>query len=539
MIEAVQLTVAYGSRTLFDSVSAKFTPGNCYGLIGANGAGKSTFLKVLAGDIEANAGHVSMPPGLRLSVLKQDHFALEEVNVIQAVLMGQQRLWEVMQEKDAIYAKGELSDADGLKVADLESDFAMMNGWSAESDAGEMLSGLGIQEALHTKEMKELSDNEKLRVLLAQALFGEPDILLLDEPTNHLDVQSILWLENFLADFKQTVIVVSHDRHFLNNVCTHISDIDFGTIRMYTGNYAYWYEASQLALQQKQDRNKKAEDKAKELKTFIARFSANASKSKQATSRKKLLGKLGIENIPPSTRRYPHIVFKQEKPAGRDMVSFEQVAYDGGEGRCVRDLSFRINRGEKVALVGHGSAPVSTVLGLLGGALAPQAGDIRWGSSTRRGYFPKDHEAFFSDPLALIDWLRQYSDNKEETFVRGFLGKMLFTRDESLKQSNVLSGGEKVRCMFARLMMEEPNVLVLDGPTNHLDLEAITALNDALLAYQGTLIFSSQDVQFAESLAQRVLVVGPDRIIGDHASYEAYSAAHLRQQQEERAARAS
>ncbi len=525
MIEAVQLTVSYGARTLFDSVSAKFTPGHCYGLIGANGAGKSTFLKVLAGEVEPGAGHVSMAPGLRLSVLRQDHFALEEVDVLSAVLMGQQELWAVMQERGEIYDKGELSDADGLRVADLEADFAAMDGWSAESDAAEMLSGLGLGETLHHRKMRELSDNEKLRVLLAQALFGNPDVLLLDEPTNHLDVQSILWLENFLADFKQTVICVSHDRHFLNNVCTHIADIDFGTIRMYTGNYAYWYEASQLALQQKQDRNKKSEDKAKELKTFIARFSANASKSKQATSRKKLLGKLGVEDIPPSTRRYPHIVFRQERPAGKEMVNLSRVAYDGGEGRRVRDLSLRIHRGDKVALMGHESAPVSTVLALLGGEIAPHAGDIEWGASCRRGYFPKDHDAFFSESLALIDWLRQYSENKDETFVRAFLGKMLFTRDESLKPANVLSGGEKVRCMFARLMMEEPNVLILDGPTNHLDLESITALNDALLAYQGTLIFASQDVQFVESLAGRVIHLGGERVEGDYAGYQAYAAA--------------
>ena len=532
MIEVNQVTVAYGARILFEQVDAKFTAGNCYGLIGANGAGKSTFLKVLAGAVEPTSGRVSIGPSERLSVLKQDHFAYDEVTVVDTVLMGQQRLYDVMREKDAIYAKGEFTDADGLRVADLEAEFAAMNGWNAESDAGEMLSNLGIEKPLHDRQMKSLSDNEKLRVLLAQALFGEPDILLLDEPTNHLDVKSILWLEEFLAEFKQTVIVVSHDRHFLNNVCTHIADIDFGTIRLYTGNYEYWYEASQLALQQKQERNKKSEDKAKELKAFIARFSANASKSRQATSRKKLLGKLGTEDIPPSTRRYPHIVFKPEKLAGKDMLQVKDVAYNGGEGRTVRDLAFMVNRGERVAFVGNESAPISTILGLIAEAHAPESGDIRWGGSTSRGYFPKDHESYFADDLNLLEWLRQYSDNKEENFVRGFLGKMLFTRDESLKSSNVLSGGEKVRCMLAKLMMQAPNVLILDGPTNHLDLESITALNNGLLSYDGTVLFNSQDVQFVESLATRVLVVGEHDIVADYASYEDY-VNHLRVQKKE------
>ena len=530
MIEAEQVTLAYGSRILFEKVDAKFTPGNCYGLIGANGAGKSTFLKIMAGEVETTSGRIHITPGERISVLRQDHFAYDDVTVTDTVLMGQARLYEIMKEKDVIYSKGDFSDADGLRVADLEAEFAAMNGWSAESDAGEMLGGLGIDKALHSRPMKTLSDNEKLRVLLAQALFGEPDILLLDEPTNHLDVKSILWLEDFLAEFKQTVIVVSHDRHFLNNVCTHIADIDFGQIRLYTGNYEFWYEASQLALKQKQEQNKKSEDKAKELKAFIQRFSANASKSRQATSRKKLLSKLGIESIPPSTRRYPHIVFKPEKPAGKDMMQVENVAYDGGEGRTVRNLTFTINRGERVAFVGNESAPISTVLALLAGTVQPQAGTVRWGSSTTRGYFPKDHEAFFAEKTNLLDWLRQYSDVKEENFVRGFLGKMLFTRDESLKTANVLSGGEKVRCMLAKLMLQAPNVLILDGPTNHLDLESITALNNGLLAYEGTTLFNSHDVQFVESLATRVMVLGDSGIIADCGSYEDYLNSYLRPQ---------
>jgi ATPase subunit of ABC transporter with duplicated ATPase domains len=531
MIEAAQVTLSFGSRTLFENVSAKFTPGNCFGLIGANGAGKSTFLKILAGEIEPTAGNVNVSTGERISVLRQDHFAYDEETVVDTVLMGQKELFDIMREKDAIYSSGNFSDADGLRVADLEADFAAMNGWNAESDAGVMLSGLGIDKDLHSRAMKTLSDNEKLRVLLAQALFGEPDILLLDEPTNHLDVRSILWLEEFLANFKQTVIVVSHDRHFLNNVCTHIADIDFNTIRLYTGNYEYWYEASQLALQQKQDRNKKAEDKAKELKAFIARFSANASKSRQATSRKKLLSRLGGEEILPSTRRYPHIVFKPLKAAGKDMLHCEEVSYDGGEGRTVHKLNLTINRGERVVLVGNELAPISTILGLLGGVLQPQQGTVRWGGSTVRGYFPKDHEEYFDQDINLLEWLRQYSENKEENFVRSFLGKMLFTRDESLKSAKVLSGGEKVRCMLAKLMMEAPNVLILDGPTNHLDLESITALNNSLLAFDGTLVLNSQDVQFVESLATRVLVLGETSIIGDYADYGDYAANHLRMQQ--------
>ena len=527
MIEAAQITLAYGSRTLFENVNAKFTAGNCYGLIGANGAGKSTFLKILAGDVEPTSGRVGLTPGDRISVLRQDHFAYDAISVVNTVLMGQKRLYEVMQAKDAIYAKGDFSDADGLEVAELESEFAAMNGWSAESDAGDMLSGLGIDKALHERPMRTLSDNEKLRVLLAQALFGDPDILLLDEPTNHLDVKSILWLENFLAEFKQTVIVVSHDRHFLNNVCTHIADIDFATIRLYSGNYAYWHEASQLALKQKQERNKKSEDKARELKTFIARFSANASKSRQATSRKKLLGKLGVEDIPASTRRYPHIVFKCDKPAGKDILHVDGVAFAGGEGRTVQDLSFTINRGERVAFVGAEGAPISAVLDLIAGTETPTAGDIRWGGSTVRGHFPKDHEHFFSDAINLIDWLRQYSTNKEENFVRSFLGKMLFTRDESLKTGAVLSGGEKVRCMLSKLMIQAPNVLILDGPTNHLDLEAIEALNSGLLDFDGTVLFNSQDVQFVESLATRVLVLSDTQTIADYASYAEYAEKHL------------
>jgi ATPase subunit of ABC transporter with duplicated ATPase domains len=527
MIEASQITLAYGSRILFENVTAKFTPGNCYGLIGANGAGKSSFLKILAGELEPTAGRINRTPSERLSVLRQDHFAYDEVKVVDTVLMGQERLYAIMKEKDAIYNSGTFSDEDGLRVGELETEFAAMNGWNAESDAGEMLCSLGLEKPLHDLSMKALSDNEKFRVLLAQALFGEPDILLLDEPTNHLDVRSILWLEDFLGKFKQTVIVVSHDRHFLDNVCTHIADIDCGGIRLYSGNYAYWYEASHLALQQQQERNKKSEDKAKELKTFIARFSANASKSKQATSRKKLLSKLGTEYIPPSTRRYPHIVFNPEKAAGKDTLTLDKVCYDGGVGHTLRDLSFIINRGERVAFVGKESAPLSTLLNMLAGKLEPTSGTLRWGGSITCGYFPKDHEEFFDSPINLIDWLRAYSENQEETFVRGFLGKMLFTRDESLKGANVLSGGEKVRCMLAKLMMQAPNTLLLDGPTNHLDLEAITALNNGLLNFSGTVLFNSHDVQFVESLATRVLVCGETGIAADYPTYAEYAQHHL------------
>lgn len=529
MIEASQISLAFGERTLFDKVDAKFTPGNCYGLIGANGAGKSSFLKILAGEMEPSAGRVVIGPDERLSVLRQDHFAYDDVTVVDTVLMGQKRLFDIMREKDAIYSSGEFSDEDGIRVAELEAEFAATNGWSAESDAGDMLCGLGIPKDTHSRPMKTLPDNEKLRVLLAQALFGDPDILLLDEPTNHLDVKSILWLEEFLAEFKNTVIVVSHDRHFLNSVCTHIADIDFGAIRLYSGNYQYWYEASQLALKQKQERNKKSEDKAKELKTFIARFSANASKSRQATSRKKLLDKLGTEDIPPSTRRYPHIVFKPEKLPGKDILQLEKVSYEGGDDQTVRDLSFIINRGERVAFIGDDAAPISSILALLAGTLEPTSGTIRWGSSTTRSNLPKDHEAFFNEPLSLLDWLRQFSDNKEENFVRSFLGKMLFSGDESMKSSSVLSGGEKMRCMFSMLMMQAANTLILDGPTNHLDLESITALNNGLLAYEGTVLFSSHDVQFVESLANRILVFEGVNMVADYSSYAEYVEKHLGQ----------
>ncbi len=504
MLFTEDLTLAYGARPLFQDVNIKFTPGNCYGLIGANGAGKSTFLRCLAGQITTSGGHVRIPAGLRLSILRQDHFAYNDVSALATVVMGHTRLHALSQEKDAIYAKPDFSDEDGMQVADLEAEFADLNGWEAEANAGSMLNSLGIAADRHALLVKELDDSEKVRVLLAQALFGQPDILLLDEPTNHLDVDSILWLEQFLMNFKATVIVVSHDRHFLDKVCTHIADIDFQKVTLFAGNYSFWYHCSQLALRQRQDANKKKSDKMKELKTFIQRFSANASKSKQATSRRALLDKITLDDIKPSSRKYPFIRFNSERKLGKDVLNVEGLSKTVDGSVLFQDVRFALARGERIAITGHDVA-VSTFLETLAGEVQPDGGTVRWGSSTNVAYLPKDNSTFFLSADNLVDWMRQWTENMEEEFVRGFLGRMLFSGDETQKECNVLSGGEKVRCMLSRMMLQDPNVLILDGPTNHLDLEAITALNNALLKFEGSIILSSHDVQFVDTLVDRVI----------------------------------
>jgi ATPase subunit of ABC transporter with duplicated ATPase domains len=524
MLTTSQLTFGFGQRILFEDVNLKFTPGNCYGLIGANGAGKSTLLKILAGEIEPSQGVVAIPGGLRMSVLRQDHFAFDEVDALTTVLMGHEKLFQIMKDKEAIYAKEDFTEEDGHKAGELEQQFADLHGWEAEAQAGILLGGLGIPVPQQSKLMKELDDNTKVRVLLAQALFGDPDILLLDEPTNHLDVDSILWLEEFLINSKNTVIVVSHDRHFLNKVCTHIADIDFTKVQLYTGNYDFWRQASDLALQQRRDKTRKAEDKAKDLKAFIARFSANASKSRQATARKKMLDKLDIERIQPSTRKYPHIVFEPEKLQSKDLLSVKEISKSEGGVSMLEKLTFTISPGERVLFTSSDTLRITALLDILSGNSTPDKGTVKWGGAVKHGYFPKDHARWFDSQLNLIDWLRQFSEDQAEGFVRTFLGRMLFTGDESKKQASVLSGGEKVRCVFSKLMLENPHVLILDGPTNHLDLESISALNDALVKYTGTIIFASHDVEFIQSLATRVIEIEPGSVVDRYINYEDYLA---------------
>lgn len=523
MISVSNLSLKYGKRVLFEDVNVKFSPGNCYGVIGANGAGKSTFLKILSGEIDSTTGHVSITPGDRLAVLKQNHFEFDNFQVLQTVIMGHKKLWDIMVEKEALYAKPDFNDADGERVSELEGLFAEMNGWNLESDAAALLSGLGIKEELHYKLMNELSGNEKIRVLLAQALFGNPDILLLDEPTNDLDIDTISWLENFLADFPNTVIVVSHDRHFLDTVCTHIADIDFGKINIYTGNYSYWYESSQLALRQRADQNKKTEEKRKELQEFIERFSANASKSKQATSRKKLLEKLNVDEIKPSTRKYPAIIFKQEREAGDQILSVENLASYTEDGACLfKDINFSLNKGDKVALLSKDSIATSTFYEMLMERQDVKIGEIKWGVTITKAYLPSNNAEYFNVDLNLVDWLRQYSEEKDETFIRGFLGKMLFSGEETLKNCKVLSGGEKVRCMVSRMMMMNANMLLLDEPTNHLDLESITAFNNSLKDFKGTVILSSHDHEFMQTVANRIIEITPNGIIDKVMTYDEY-----------------
>jgi ATPase subunit of ABC transporter with duplicated ATPase domains len=509
MISVNGVSLQFGKRKLFSDVTIAFTPGHCYGLIGANGSGKSTFLKVLSGEIDSTAGEVSVPAGKRLSVLKQDQFAFDDYTALMTVILGHKRLYEVMTEKDKIYAKPDFSDADGLHASELESEFADLNGWNAESDAAKLLADVGIPPELQSLPMRQLEAGQKVRVLLAQALFGNPDILLLDEPTNHLDVETCMWLEDFLANFENTAIVVSHDRHFLDNVCTHIADIDYGKIKLYSGNYTFWSESSQLAARQRSESNKKIEEKRKELQEFIARFSANLSKSRQATSRRNTLEKLTIEEIQPSNRKYPFVGFEQEREAGNDILMIEGLTKSIDGQVMFKDLSFTIEKGDKVALVGLADLTKTTLFQVLMGEVPSDSGSFKWGVSTKRAYFPKDNASYFDTPLSIVDWLRQYSEDTSEGFIRGFLGKMLFSGEESLKPANVLSGGERVRCMLARMMLLKPNVVLLDEPTNHLDLEAITSLNKGLERFRGTVLFSSRDHTLIETVANRVIEISP------------------------------
>lgn len=523
MISTNGVTLRYGKRALFEDVNIKFTPGNCYGLIGANGAGKSTFLKILSGEIEPNQGEVFMTPGERLAVLKQNHFEYDEYPVLETVIMGHTRLYSIMKEKDALYAKPDFTEEDGLRAGELEGEFAELNGWDAEPDAAALLIGLGIPRELHDKKMAELSGNEKVRVLLAQALFGRPNNLLLDEPTNHLDLESIQWLENFLMDYEGTVIVVSHDRHFLNKVCTHIADIDFGKIQLYVGNYDFWYESSQLALQMQRDANKKKEEKIKELQAFIQRFSANASKSKQATSRKKQLDKITLEDIRPSNRKYPFLHFKAEREAGKQLLTVDGLTKTVEGEKALNNVSFVVNKGDKIAFVGPNGLPKTTLFQILMGELEADGGEYSWGVTTSQAYFPKDNSDYFDGvELNLVEWLRQYSKDQDETFLRGFLGRMLFSGEEALKKASVLSGGEKVRCMLAKMMLNGANVLLFDEPTNHLDLESITALNNGLIDFDGTILFTSHDHQFIQTIANRIIEITPNGIIDRVMTYDEY-----------------
>jgi ATPase subunit of ABC transporter with duplicated ATPase domains len=522
VITTSNLSLQFGTRILFEDVSLKFTRGNCYGLIGANGAGKSTFLKILSREIEPSGGEIAIQPKLRMSVLEQDHFEYNEVDATTTVLMGHQRLYQIIGQKDALYAKADFSDADGIRAAELEAEFADLNGWEAEAQAAELLAGLGLAPKLTGELMKNLDDGDKVRVLLARALFGDPDILLLDEPTNHLAVDSILWLEEFLVRFDNLVIVVSHDRHFLNKICTHTADIDFQKVSVYTGNYDFWKQASDLALAQKRAANKKAEEKAGELKAFIARFSANAKKSRQATARKKMLSQLELERIPPSTRKYPHIVFDPAKIESKKFLSVSELAVSDGDRPLFRNVSFKIGRNEKVVFTSVDSQLPTALLQTLAGERKADSGTISWGNVTR-GYFPKDHGDYFRGvQLNLVDWLRQYSEDQSEGFVRSFLGRMLFSGEESEKQVDVLSGGERVRCMISRLMLQNPQCLILDGPTNHLDLESITSLNNALIKFPANLLFGSQDVEFISTIADRVIEITAEGVIDRPISYEDY-----------------
>jgi ATPase subunit of ABC transporter with duplicated ATPase domains len=523
MISANNVSLQYGKRILFEDVNVKFGAGNCYGVIGANGAGKSTFLKILAGDISPNSGKVVLEPGKRMAVLRQNHFEFDEDTVLNTVLKGHTTLWKIIEEKEAIYAKPDFSEEDGNKAAELEAEFAELEGWNAESDAAALLSGLGVAESEHYKLMKELSGHLKVRILLAQALFGNPDILILDEPTNDLDIQTVTWLEDFLLDFKNTVIVVSHDRHFLDTVCTHIADIDFGAISLFTGNYAFWYQSSQLALAQRSSSNKKAEDKKKELQAFIQRFSANASKSKQATSRRKLLDKINIEEIKPSNRKYPGIIFTQNRIAGDQILQIEGLSksYEGIP--LFNKLDLFVNKGDKIAFVGPDSLAITALFKTLMGEENADSGEFKFGQTISPAFLPNENESFFNTGENLIDWLRKYSEGeKDEVYIRGFLGKMLFSGEESTKSSNVLSGGEKVRCMISKMMLNGANLLILDEPTNHLDLEAIIAFNNALKEFPGTVLFTSHDHKFVETVANRIVELRPDGFADKLMSYDEF-----------------
>jgi ATPase subunit of ABC transporter with duplicated ATPase domains len=524
MIAANNISLRFGKRILFDSVNLKFIEGNCYGVIGANGAGKSTFLKILSGEIDPTTGNISIDPGKRMAELKQNHYEFDEVSVLDTVMMGHQKLWKLMQEKDAIYAKPDFSEEDGVKASEMEAEFAEMNGWNAQSDAAALLSGLGIAEEDHYKLLKELSGNQKVRVLLAQAIYGNPDILILDEPTNDLDLQTVGWLEDFLLEFKNTVIVVSHDRHFLDTVCTHVVDVDFGGIKLYTGNYSFWYQSSQLALQQRASANKKAEEKKKELMEFILRFSANVSKSKQATSRRKLLDKINVDDIQPSNRKYPAIIFQQKRTAGDQILHVENLSCSLNGETLFKDLEFFVNKGDKIAFLGKQSLAITSLFQILMGELKPTQGKFTFGQTITNAYLPLNNESFFQSNDNLIDWLRQFAEdeNKDEVYIRGFLGKMLFSGEEVFKKCNVLSGGEKMRCMISRMMMPGANLLILDEPTNHLDLESITAFNNALKDFPGTVLFTSHDHEFTQTVANRIIEITPNGFIDKLMSYDEY-----------------
>ena len=523
MLQVTNVGLRFGDKELFKDVNLKFTKGNCYGIIGANGAGKSTFLKILAGDIEANTGSVSITEKERMSVLRQDHFKYEEDTVLNVVIMGHERLYQIMNEKDALYMKEDFSEEDGIKAAELEGEFAELDGWDAETNAERLLMGLGITKDMHYKQMKELTGGEKVKVLLAQALFGKPEILIMDEPTNHLDFQSINWLNNFIMDLEDSiVIIVSHDRHFLNQICTNIVDVDFGKIQMYVGNYDFWYESSQLALQLAKDQNKKAEEKIAQLKEFIARFSSNASKAKQATSRKKQLEKIEVEDIQPSRRKYPYVGFTPEREIGNEVLEVEGLTKTVDGVKVLDNVSFRLDREDKVAFMGDEIA-ITTLFNILMGEDTADSGTFKWGVTTSQSYLPKNHNQYFDGiEYSLVDWLRQYSEEKSESFIRGFLGRMLFSGEEALKQAQVLSGGEKVRCMLSKLMLSNANVLVLDDPTNHLDLESITSVNKGLEKFPGVLLFNSHDQEMIQTLANRIIEITPGGIMDRKTTLEEY-----------------
>ena len=522
MISAIGVTVRFGKRVLFEDVNIKFTKGNCYGLIGANGAGKSTFLKVLSGEIEPSKGEVVIDKGERLSVLKQDHYAYEEYKVLDTVIMGNSELYSIMKEKEEIYAKPDFSEEDGMKAAKLEERFAELDGWNAESDAAILLNDLGIDTSLHDKFMKEIEAKDKVKVLLAQALFGNPDVLLLDEPTNDLDIKAIDWLQEFLINFENTVIVVSHDRYFLNKVCTHIADVDFGKIKVYPGNYDFWYESSQLALKQMREQNKKKEEKIKELQEFIARFSANASKSKQATSRKKSLEKIELDEIKPSNRKYPYIDFKPDREAGKEILEVKNISKTVNGEKILDNVTFTVKRDDKIAFLSDNELAKTVLFQIIAGEIEPDEGSLEWGTTITKDYFPKDNNYLFEKDMNIVEWLRQYSKDPDETYVRSFLGRMLFSGEEALKKVKVLSGGEKVRCVLSKLMLSGANLLIFDEPTNHLDMESITALNEGMTRYKGNILFTSHDHQLTQTVANKIIDLSNENVVVRECTYDEY-----------------
>ena len=522
MISANNISLRFGKKALFEEVNIKFTPGNCYGLIGANGAGKSTFLRILSGDLEPTSGDVTMDPGERMSVLQQDHFKYDAFNVLDTVIMGNKRLYDIMQEKDAIYAKEDFTEEDGIKASELEAEFAELDGWNAQADAETLLNGLGVEPEFHYSLMSELDGNLKVKVLLAQALFGNPDVLLMDEPTNHLDLDAIAWLEEFLINFENTVIVVSHDRYFLNKVCTHTADLDYGKIQLYAGNYDFWYESSQLMIRQMKEANKKKEEKIKELKEFIARFSANASKSKQATSRKKALEKIELDEIKPSSRKYPYIDFRPNREIGNEVLTVKNISKTVDGVKLLDNISFTVGRDDKIAFVGPNTLATTMLFKILAGEEEPDEGEYKWGVTTSQGYFPKDNTKEFDNDLIMVDWLTQYSEEKDATYVRGFLGRMLFPGDAGTKKVKVLSGGEKVRCLLSKIMIQGSNCLILDEPTNHLDMESITSLNNALIKFPGVVLFACQDHQFIQTTANRIMELTATGLIDKQTTYDEY-----------------